>query len=333
MGVKCRSPRLLGNQLGKWGCPSDRQSIGLIPNCSSVNTPDGISGGPNCPIILHSMFLHAAGEGQKEVERFICQGCWHNLPRPDPEANLPTIQLVGYWTSWKEIWDLYHEVYLLRRLPGHCHAGPSWGQRYIGHLVLTEKLFAEVGRHCHTGGPMQCCHCCPWPVCHPESWSRSCDRRNPHDEGLWEAHQQALEVTCRLELYIERLSQEAGSVQHWHPCSPSGSHLQSRSLDRCKRSLSQHRSERHVTLCNPEVELILGKRSYGEAQGHSTWTQMERGEEGPLLIQRPEMLHPWEMPATYPGIENRMGYLPEPSIKNYEVWLNWQAHQLDTPHW
>ena len=28
--------------------------------------------GPHCPIILHSMFLHAAGEGQKEVERFIC---------------------------------------------------------------------------------------------------------------------------------------------------------------------------------------------------------------------------------------------------------------------
>ena len=28
--------------------------------------------GPHHPIILHSMFLHAAGEGQKEAERFIC---------------------------------------------------------------------------------------------------------------------------------------------------------------------------------------------------------------------------------------------------------------------
>ena len=27
--------------------------------------------GPHHPIILHSMFLHAAGEGQKEAERFI----------------------------------------------------------------------------------------------------------------------------------------------------------------------------------------------------------------------------------------------------------------------
>ena len=30
--------------------------------------------GPHCPIILHTMFLHATREGQKEAERFICQG-------------------------------------------------------------------------------------------------------------------------------------------------------------------------------------------------------------------------------------------------------------------
>ena len=60
---------------------------------------------------------------------------------------------------------------------------------------------------------------------------------------------------------------------------------------------------------------------------------MERSKEGPLPIQRPEMLHPQEMPVTYLGIENRMCYPPEPLIKHYEVWLNWQACQLDTPHW
>ena len=36
---------------------------------------------------------------------------------------------------------------------------------------------------------------------------------------------------------------------------------------------------------------------------------------------------------TYPGTGNRMGYPPEPLIKNYEIWLDWQACQLDTPHW
>ena len=29
----------------------------------------------------------------------------------------------------------------------------------------------------------------------------------------------------------------------------------------------------------------------------------------------------------------RWGHPPEPLIKNYEMWLDWQAHQLDTLHW
>ena len=45
------------------------------------------------------------------------------------------------------------------------------------------------------------------------------------------------------------------------------------------------------------------------------------------------MPHPQEIPMAYPDIENRMGDPLEPSIGNYKVWLNLQAHQLDTPHW
>ena len=54
--------------------------------------------------------------GQKEVERFIHQGHWHSLPRPNPEVDVPSVQLVGYQTSRMEIQDLYHEVTLLWRL-------------------------------------------------------------------------------------------------------------------------------------------------------------------------------------------------------------------------
>ena len=45
MGAKCRSPRLQGSRLGKWGYPSKRESICLMPNCSLMDTPDEISGG------------------------------------------------------------------------------------------------------------------------------------------------------------------------------------------------------------------------------------------------------------------------------------------------
>ena len=101
-------------------------------------------------MILHSMFLHAAREGWKEAERFICQGHWHGLPRPDLEANLPAIQLVGYQTSQKEIWDLYHEVYLLRRSPGPPPCGLQLREEAI------EDILTSLRSHLQRQGALLC---------------------------------------------------------------------------------------------------------------------------------------------------------------------------------
>ena len=174
------------------------------------------------------------------------------------------------------------------------------------------------------------------PVHHPEDQSRSHKRRSSHDKALQEAreaHQQVLEVPCILELDIERLGQEVQNSLHWCPLSLSGSCLQSRSLDRHERSLSQCRPERHVTFCHPEAEPILGEDPYGEPQGHLTQAWVERGEEDPIPTWRPEMLHPQEMSTTHAATKNRMVIQPESLIKNYKVWLTWQACFLDTPHW
>ena len=78
-----------------------------------------------------------------------------------------------------------------------------------------------------------------------------------------------------------------------------------------------------MTFFNPEVELVLSKRYYKGPQGHSTGAHLERGDGGPLPVQRPEMVHPQETPTTYLDIGNRMGYPLEPLIKNYEMWLDW----------
>ena len=253
--------------------------------------------GPHHPIILHSMFLSAAGEGQKEAERFICQGQWQTLPQLDPKVTLPTIQLVGYQTSWKEIQDLYHEAYLLRRLPSLPPCRHQLSEEAIQDILSSlisclwrwgSAAMLEEDQH----GVAAIAH---WPACHPEAQSRSCKRRSPHDKALWEAReaqQWALEAAHILELDIERLNQEAENVLHQHPCSLSGSHLWSRSLNRHKRSPSQCRLEKHVTFCNPEVKPISGEGPYREPRGNLTWAQMERGEESPLPAQKPEMLHP-----------------------------------------
>ena len=105
-------------------------------------------GAPHWSIILHEMFLHAAKWGQKEVERLICQG---SISSPDLEADQSAMELMGYWTSHKEIQDIYHSVYLLRRSPGlptlwvsaEMESNPR-------HPLLPKKLVALAGVSCHS---------------------------------------------------------------------------------------------------------------------------------------------------------------------------------------
>ena len=117
------------------------------------------------------------------------------------------------------------------------------------------------------------------------------------------------------------------------PHSHSSSHPQSQSLDRCPRSPSRHRLERRVTFWEPEVEPDPSERPYRGPQGCSFGIHPEDSNGVPPFAQRQETVCPPEMPIAYPDIGGRGNYPPEPSIRNIEVWLNWQACQLDMPHW
>ena len=103
-------------------------------------------------------------------------------------------------------------------------------------------------------------------------------------------------------------------------------------MDRCPRSPSRHRLERRVTFQEPEVELDSSERPYRGPQGCSFRIHLEESNGVPPSAQRQETVHPPEMPIAYPDIGGG-GYPPEPSIRNIKVWLDWQASQLDMPHW
>ena len=60
-------------------------------------------GTPHWSVILHEMFLHTAERGQKEAEDMINQGCQGSTSKPNLEAGHSAMELVGYWTSHKEI--------------------------------------------------------------------------------------------------------------------------------------------------------------------------------------------------------------------------------------
>ena len=82
---------------------------------------------PHHLVILYKMFWHAAIEGWKEAEQFVCQGCQQNMPQLNSEVGIPAVQLVGLGTTKEELLEIYLEVYKLRWLPG----SPTWRASHI----------------------------------------------------------------------------------------------------------------------------------------------------------------------------------------------------------
>ena len=80
---------------------------------------------PHHLVILYEMFRHVAAEGWKEAEWTVCQGCQQNLPRLNPRAGIPAIQLVGLKTTKEELLEVYLEVYKLHRLTGSPPGEPA----------------------------------------------------------------------------------------------------------------------------------------------------------------------------------------------------------------
>ena len=79
-----------------------RIDIGLFLN----KYPRWELGTPHQSVILHEMFLHAAEQGQKEAEHMVCWGHQGSTSEPDLEAGHSAMELVGHWTSCKEIQDI-----------------------------------------------------------------------------------------------------------------------------------------------------------------------------------------------------------------------------------
>ena len=158
---------------------------------------------PHHLVMLYKMFMHAADKGRKEVEWTVCWGCQQELPKLDPEADVPTIQLVDPQTMRDEIQSLYLEVYKQQRLPGSPPREPE----------LTEEVASSFEDHQgqkkeETSGAIAR----PWPTDAQPMRSRTPGRgrRETSVERSFamvrEAHQKMLATGAALEGEIERLS-------------------------------------------------------------------------------------------------------------------------------
>ena len=95
--------------------------------------------GPQCPIILQGMFAHAGMAGWKEYEWAIHCCCWQSYPGWDTKAEVPAIQLVGFKTTRDEIWELYNDVYQLRRSPGPPPYSPECTEELVQEIYTSLK--------------------------------------------------------------------------------------------------------------------------------------------------------------------------------------------------
>ena len=114
------------------------------------------------------------------------------------------MKLVGYQTSHKEIRDLYHSVYLLRRSLGPPPCGPQQRRKAICDILssLRNQLHwwvYPIAAEEDTQGPVN------------EPQSRPRRREDPHEEALQEgraAHQRVLEAAKVFKSDIEWLNWE-----------------------------------------------------------------------------------------------------------------------------
>ena len=263
---------------------------------------------PHCLVILHDMFLHAASEGWKEAEWYICWGIWQHMPQLNPEAGVPTVELVGLETSRDKLLEIYLEVYKPHQLPG-CPPGelaiveevlaavPDWLQR-------REEALEAWAQPSHGDSHPTMSRRPHW------EWESSVDRSLAR---MCKAHWKVLSTMTTLEEEIERLSR-------MRACS--WSRVRSRSQD-CWRSKERGRKrECHQVSWPADPEIPSG------AEG-SKGRDADLGELQELAPTVASFL--WGSLETSDDEGGEI--LPEPAVLDLAEWVQWKAEKCDTPSW
>ena len=273
---------------------------------------------PHHMAIIHEMFWHAATKGQKEAEQIIHQGCQQNMPQLNPEAGIPTIQLVGPETSKEELHELYLEVYKLHRLPRSPPGEP----------VLLEEVLSSLKDHQGWKGKR---HQQPWqgPIQKiPIPPEVACLRKEKRDSSVerslatvHEAHQKALAMVATLEEEIERLSCTQNCPE---------TRARSKSRDCC----GQSREEQKRRCCQVQFEDPPAPNSPTDPKtgsGEEGTTSKGSDLEEPLEL-RPEVASFLRGSLETSGDEGNVMPL-EPAVLEFSQWVPWKAKKCETPDW
>ena len=259
-------------------------------------------GTPHRAIILHKMFLYTADKGQKEAEQMVCWGHHGSVYDHVSEADQSAMELVGYHTSWREMRDVYQNIYLLWRAPGLPPCGAQPRRRAIQDILSSLKSWLHRCGHSSTVRNLEL-----------QDGQVELNWHGSYEEALRAAHQRALDTTEALTSDIKRISRQriGRSQSHSRNCSQSRSHSRNNSWSRswsrgCSRAQSQHCSQGNLQNVHP------------------------MSPEGPPPGRRVTFRNPEAETSSKGGTES---YSMEPSVSDMETSLEWQAKQLGTPAW
>ena len=129
-------------------------------NYSLMNTPDGTLRGLTAPSSCTVCSYMLPGRDRKKWRGSSAEATGKAYPGQIPKESLSAIWLVGYQTSQKEIWDLYHEVYLLRRSPGPPPCRPWLREEAIQDILssLMSWLWRQGGAALQEEDQLWCSH-------------------------------------------------------------------------------------------------------------------------------------------------------------------------------
>ena len=123
------------------------------------------------------------------------------------------MELVGYHTSWKEMRDIYHSVYLLRRSLGFPSCGEWQRRRTIQDILSSLADWLHRWAYPATTGDLDL---------QEGGWVRP-DQQESYKAALQAACQRALETAEALQSDLERLGKEQREKSQSRSHSQSGS--------------------------------------------------------------------------------------------------------------
>ena len=270
---------------------------------------------PHWTVILHEMFLHAAEWGQKEAECMYHWGHQSRIPEPNPEVDESAMELVGYRMSRREMWDVYHSMYLLQRCQGSPSCRPLRRRRAIQDILSSLQTWLQRWTYsAQTEGP----------GAHGRERVGT-EPLHSYEVALWGTCQKALETAEALGDDLERLDDEyrgrswVHSQNRSHHRTCSGSHhrtwLGSRPREQ-SRNWSRDQSRGQVRTCSescPHTDhRCMWSQSLGKPQNRRVSFHDPEDKDLVMEEQNP--------PA-------------KPSVNELETWLDYQARQLGIPTW